>query len=903
MLGSTWNKWDLHAHSPLTHLNNTYKGMSISDYVDNISKQQLAVVGITNYFYFADNELDKIRDSIYKKSLPITVLGNLEFRLNQQNKDGEWINIHCIFAEHLTTNDINGALSKLEILNTGAYNQAIYCSKESFDQNKVQHTQVTVDLSKLLEHLNKNFRFGKDYLIAACPNGYGGFRPTPNDGRSIATAIEVEKRAQILLSKASDREFFLTNLDRYVGAVPKPVFCCSDAHGISSDPDNGRYVIGDKYTWVKAQASFEGLRQTLIEPEHRVQQDDNFIERTFVKPKFSSIQLTGPIFPNQTIEFKNQKIPLNPNMVAIIGGRGTGKSLLLDSMHTLFNSNKSGNARTVNIESLTINIDQGFNHEMEFNSEDDTYSYLHVSQGDIKKFTDEPIKLSQEIKTMLGIQSASFDSSTSDTILEILGKYRGFVQFWEQSDELGNWINTPLHQEQIIERNRRLMETITNPQNKQLIEEYQKNLKLINEKYVLIKDLKDINATIERSMAQINSALSNLNNNKGISTKLPIVVTRSTENAIEQNILSLQQDLTLHNANNANIVINFRQQGINQDISSLLDKIAEYQSAITTAELRLQEIKKREQQYQQLVADRTLLISKYKNYLEEERDTITNKFLDLKQPKDVWNEEQNDLVASILKDINIRGSIVFDVNRFYVGLESCLNMGKFRSTQQKSSHDRLKEMFNVSNIDDFFNLIKGDSIITCEGDLDPNGAQVTTTIEGLFWKSEYFNQGGRFELQNYLFAPDSIKNYLYANAEFQYKGKTVDKLSVGQRGTFYVCLKLATDPFGSPFVFDQPEDDLDNAFIMNQLVPLFKKIKKYRQVIIVTHNANLVVNTDAEQVIVAKNENEVISYTSGAIEDGNVDSEESIKANICNILEGGRYAFEKREQKYGIQFS
>jgi predicted ATPase len=105
---------------------------------------------------------------------------------------------------------------------------------------------------------------------------------------------------------------------------------------------------------------------------------------------------------------------------------------------------------------------------------------------------------------------------------------------------------------------------------------------------------------------------------------------------------------------------------------------------------------------------------------------------------------------------------------------------------------------------------------------------------------------------------------------------------------------LATDPFLKPFVFDQPEDDLDNDFIMHHLVPVFKKIKKYRQVIIVTHNANLVVNADAEQVITAVNEDKTLNYDSGGIE--NV----AIRDQICNILEGGKDAFTKREQKYGF---
>ena len=81
---------------------------------------------------------------------------------------------------------------------------------------------------------------------------------------------------------------------------------------------------------------------------------------------------------------------------------------------------------------------------------------------------------------------------------------------------------------------------------------------------------------------------------------------------------------------------------------------------------------------------------------------------------------------------------------------------------------------------------------------------------------------------------------------------------------------------------------------MKNLVYLFRQLKKYRQIIIVTHNPNLVINADAEQVIIAKNKEESISYLCGAIE------EEAIRKEICQILEGGEEAFKKREQKYNI---
>ncbi|BDA18720.1 hypothetical protein KAM345_026340 [Aeromonas caviae] len=91
-------------------------------------------------------------------------------------------------------------------------------------------------------------------MIAACPNGYGGFRPDTKEGRSLAVAIEIEKRCQIILGRPQDRSFFL-NKERYEGAKQKPVFYASDAHKIAS--------IGTMYSWVKAKPTFEGLRQAI----------------------------------------------------------------------------------------------------------------------------------------------------------------------------------------------------------------------------------------------------------------------------------------------------------------------------------------------------------------------------------------------------------------------------------------------------------------------------------------------------------------------------------------------------------------------------------------------------------------------------------------------------------------
>lgn len=126
----------------------------------------------------------------------------------------------------------------------------------------------------------------------------------------------------------------------------------------------------------------------------------------------------------------------------------------------------------------------------------------------------------------------------------------------------------------------------------------------------------------------------------------------------------------------------------------------------------------------------------------------------------------------------------------------------------------------------------------------------------------------------------------------KYQGKDLNKISVGQKGTVYLKMMLATEAFSKPIIFDQPEDDLDNEFIMSNLIDLFKDLKKYRQVIIVTHNANLVINADAEQIIIANNDKGKLKYISGSLENENINNK------ICEILEGGKIAFEKRRNKY-----
>ncbi len=136
----------------------------------------------------------------------------------------------------------------------------------------------------------------------------------------------------------------------------------------------------------------------------------------------------------------------------------------------------------------------------------------------------------------------------------------------------------------------------------------------------------------------------------------------------------------------------------------------------------------------------------------------------------------------------------------------------------------------------------------------------------------------------------------------KYDGIDIRKLSPGTRGIVLVLLYLALDADDRPLIIDQPEENLDPKSIYDELVPLFQAAKRKRQVIMVTHNANLVVNTDADQIIIAEVGAQMtvglppITYRSGGLD------EAPIRKIVCDTLEGGELAFRDRARRLRIFF-
>jgi len=922
--GSIWRKWDLQVQTILDDgyisLSSYYNDLKSEDsgkwkeFVDKVGGEENALKYDSKDYFFGNTDDEKTRCLNYVRNFFafITTYNSEVGVIGITDHNYQHSSLLDTFSEYSSKNSDLKVICGVEVNASGVHILALFGAIpygksnmsngiETFLSSIGVHNPktngvLTVSEKSVTDVLKEIIAQKGLYIFPHCNSDNGLFQERGKTDRTYLADV-YNWKPTILLQSRNKRD--IETLNSYIQSkkdtlYATPVFTNSNDSRCLKDictPDSE-----GNFTWVKADPTFEGFKQIVFENTERVCIQGINPQSTYPKPYFSKIKIQETeIFGDGGVKFSTKKLPLNRNLVAIIGGRGTGKSLLLDAIAKSFDkTQKNLRAEKVTIDSnnFQISYKKQDNTEIIYGLQDDnSLDYLHIHQGEVKEIADpeNPRKLDTEIKSLLKLPT--YDEFQKDfpdsTIEKIINEIFDIKDWFKFKDDDGNLSNSPEFNERRKKEKEDLIGTITTDENKLLIQNYIENLNKINDaiqhriKALTTSDgLGDFQIHYNKDIIFLNELIPDK------TKEIPAINFQKQNDALKLFVQSKEEEIQTLREVNTEIEKSFEESGIKGDISTLLEQLEIYQNDINILNKKINEAVLKQNELDQKIDKIGDIADSIESSQESYISTIEEKWLQLKQGKEDWNDEQQELISELLREIEIEAEEWFNSKIFYGLISEYLNLQKFRQTQAQSRNERLLETFNIAEQASFMSLLKGEKIVSGNGEDKIGLAELLD--------SDFFVRDGSREFLRVCLLSRYRERFWKVLTSSKYKGKEVYQLSVGQRGTFYVSLKLATDPFLKPFVFDQPEDDLDNNFIMHHLVPIFKKIKKYRQVIIVTHNANLVVNADAEQIIVAVNKEETLNYGSGGIE--NI----IIRDQICNILEGGKDAFIKREQKYGF---
>ncbi|TJW36915.1 MAG: hypothetical protein E5X59_33415, partial [Mesorhizobium sp.] len=340
-VGSLWRRWDLHIHAPGTKLSNSFGGdddATWDRYIDALEASPVQVFGITDYFC-ADTYFELLRRYHQRKPDSVKVFfPNIEFRLSESiSADGGLPHIHVIFDNDPAKcgrEKIDRFLSELQTQSVDNEQVRPRCTDL---KTTAQVAAATITLTELTKALGDTFGDARPYRIAFPANNDGMKSTDSRQPRKVALADRIDRAADIFFGNAGNVPYFLRE-DRYEDgkSEPKAVVSGSDCHSMEDLERLSGDAAGFPATWIKADATFDGLKQISFEPRDRVfigRRPDVMTRREQDGTKFVHAlridQVAGYDERNGRW-FKKVEIQLNPELTAIIGNKGSGKSALVD---------------------------------------------------------------------------------------------------------------------------------------------------------------------------------------------------------------------------------------------------------------------------------------------------------------------------------------------------------------------------------------------------------------------------------------------------------------------------------------------------------------------------------------------------------------------------------------------
>lgn len=791
---SNWLKIDLHIHSNFSDKtkDRDYKGaFSVGTLKQKLIENDVAIFSITDHNIINVEAYREYYNDYKESEDPLLLLGlELDILVSRKAKERTYHTL-LIFNCHKieTVESINATL------------ESIYTNKNI---NDLKQRKVTIeDIATYFKELDFFFiphAYSDKDIVTAYKDG--AIEEAQKMVLLMSCALEKVTREEVIEAYNNGFNNLLTANFQSKNDIPYINF--SDNHCIDNYPcrHKGENNIGNHdFYYIKGSKNFESIRLAFIDPSSRIKTSTQYNDINHLNNTIDSLKIKDADSIDNTV------LKFSPHLNVIIGGRSSGKSLLMWLLGKKINTSVPDDKyKKYNSDCVLIKSKNDSDYVFTTAQSD----LIYIKQGDIINYFEDG-KLEE-----LARKSKKFDDYNNCK-----------AEFQTHKTTLNNIVS-------------------------EFIDTY---------KNVYDNDPK-------KSFTLHGRTIDNILSDHFI-IKLD-----------KEELLRLDKSQLITDSENLLVRL---QADIDMLSTSQILKLTETESQLIVY-------------FKKLIQDKTELLQKKTSI-----NSLKNKFINevnaiISASNGTLNQEAKEKEQS---NSNLK-RLINEINKLFIDVHSLVQKSK-KLEEFTLSH---KQSFNVEQD---INLVLDASTNSSTKDLILDGINNSDTNKSLFYNMlsllykplSFKNIGGntpdnlRKKIESQLKTAKSNIDLPMDYLEYE-DGETSKDKSPGYNSEKYLDIVLNNPDVRIVFI-DQPEDNLGNKFIAETLVTLIRKIKFKKQIFLVTHNPSVVVYGDAESVILAKNNDNQISYEQITLE------KSAAQKEICDVLDGGEYIFNNRYKKYNIQ--
>lgn len=954
-VGSRWLRWEPHIHAPGTLRNDGFGG-DWDAYLEAIATAHPAPValGITDYFTLRGYKEFMSRRPASLGSVSL-VFPNVEMRLTVETRRGHGANLHLLISPE-DPDHVLRVEEKLAQLSFEFRRDRYPCTDDGLRRlGRAQPGNTRVDDDAALREGANQFKvevhqlrslFERDdwlrrNVLVAVAAGNDGLAGLAQDAAFRAQREELGRFADVVFSGSpADREYWLGHHPDFEANAqsPKPCLHGSDAHELAAvlRPDL------DRRCWIRGDATFESLRQTKVEPERRTHMGPE------PPPEAAGADIIRELRATNAPWLQTPAMPLNGGLVTIIGAKGSGKTALADLVALGADSQELDPGPASFLAKArpllgNFRAELAWADGMETSGDLDSVDWMRAAEPRVQYLSQQFVErlsspddltepLVAEIERVVysaipdeeRLRTATFaelrelmlqDSQASaeherSAIRNLTDEVAAEQELIRAVPKLEAALAAATRGRQNLETNLAQIPAPVDDTKAKAVQAAANELQELRNAIATAdrraQEIRDVAAEVKRQLAVAEEDW------RGLRRAHPDLLDDATWELLRPTIARAGFDALSRLEQDARTQADaLRNQGLAapRGVADQADATPRGLAWLAAEHERL---------FKDLGLDEAnaLRRAQLQNQVPAALTTEANADRDLKHARgagDRLREAQRLRLASYGRVFEALVHEHQALERLYrplrdrIGEEPRLGKLSFtvgRVVDIQAWATRGEALFDLRTppFQGHGKLLEAARTALLEPWRTGDPPTVVTAMD--VFLSQHFKtplvlaQGASLaNVGEWLFSTDHIR----VRYGVEYEGVPISRLSPGTRGVVLLTLYLGLDQWDRrPLVIDQPEENLDPSSVYDSLVPFFREAALRRQILMVTHNANLVVNTDSDQVIVADSrrsspkELPAISYVSGGLEDP------AIRDAVCRLLEGGEAAFRKRGERYGL---